>query len=93
MFKWLNKQGVESDKGFIVQSVDRFTIEYKEGNKSISIYVEDGYMPDRKVCIYINSDAFHIWDNGLPVPELKQIELLQNFREAMKFQNITVLIE
>ena len=30
MFKWLNKQGVEYDKGFIVQKVGRFTIEYRQ---------------------------------------------------------------
>jgi len=30
-FKWLNKQGVESDKGFVLQSIDRFAFEYCEG--------------------------------------------------------------
>ncbi len=48
MFTWLNKQGVKSDKGFIVQSVARFVIEYKEGNKCISIEVESDYAPGIK---------------------------------------------
>ncbi len=37
MFTWINKQGVKSSKGFIVQSVARFKIEYREGNKCQSI--------------------------------------------------------
>src|SRR5262245_39999601 len=29
-FAWLNKQGVESNQGFVLQRVDRFTYEYRE---------------------------------------------------------------
>jgi len=43
MFCWLNKQGVKGDKGFIVQSVGRFTIEYCERSKKISVHVEPGF--------------------------------------------------
>jgi hypothetical protein len=92
MFKWLNNQGVESTKGFVVQSVDRFTIEYIEGSKLISLYVERGFLPDGKVCIYITPDAFQKWDDGILISELKQTELLKNFKEAMEFQKIVVLI-
>jgi hypothetical protein len=30
-FTWLNKQGVESDEGLVLQRVDRFAFEYREG--------------------------------------------------------------
>lgn len=94
MFKWLNKQGVESTtKGFVVQSIDRFTIEYKEGNKHISLYVERGFLPDGKVCVYITPKAFQKWDDGVLISTTKQIELLKNFKEAMEFQGVAVLVD
>jgi hypothetical protein len=54
MFKWLNKQGVRSDKGFVVQCTGRFEVEYREEKRRISIYVEPGYLGD-KFCLIINS--------------------------------------
>ena len=37
MFTWLNKQGVQSDSGFIVQFTGRFTAEYREGGKIMTV--------------------------------------------------------
>lgn len=93
MFTWLNKQGVQSDKGFIVQSVDRFTVEYQENNRCISIYVEDGFLPDGKFCEIIAPDVFSRWDDGTSISEEKQREILKNFIEAMEFQGIAVVID
>lgn len=89
MFTWLNKQGVQSDKGFIVQRVARFEVEYKEGQKKISIYVEPGYSAG-KHCLIIKSDAFYKWDDGAPISEIKQKEILQNFKDANEFKGISV---
>jgi len=36
-FRWLNKQGVESDQGFVLQSVDRYAFEYREGGKTLRL--------------------------------------------------------
>lgn len=87
MFKWLNKQGVQSDKGYVVQTIGRFEVEYREGKKRISIYVEPGYLGD-KFCLIINSNAFCNWEDGVPISELKQKEILKNFKDAMEFQGI-----
>ena len=92
MFKWLNKQGVESSEGFSVQSIDRFTIEYKESNKCISLFVERGILPDGRVCIYIAPEAFRQWDNGELIPEVKKVDILKKFNEAMEYQQIAVFI-
>jgi hypothetical protein len=35
--KWLNKQGVESDQGFVLQRVDRYTYEYREANRTLRL--------------------------------------------------------
>ena len=92
MFIWLNKQGVKSSKGFIVQSVARFVIEYREGGKCIFIEVESDYAPGKKPCEKVNLSAFSKWDDGTPISQQKQKEILKNFTEAMEFQGIAVVI-
>jgi hypothetical protein len=61
MFTWLNKQGVKSSKGFIVQCVTRFTFEYKEDKKIISIPVESDLSPELKLIIKANLKTFSKW--------------------------------
>ena len=94
MFKWLNKQGVESDRGFAVQCVGRFEIEYREGSKKISVSVENGIMGTSQPCVIISPKAFERWDN---YPETlspkEQEEKLANFIEAMEFQGLSVSVE
>lgn len=93
MFKQINKQGVQSEKGFIVQFVGRFEVEYREGGKLISVYVEPGYTPGNKFCVIIGSNAFTQWSDGTSIMNDKQNEILKNFIDAMKFQNIEVVVE
>lgn len=93
MLTWINKQGVKSDTGFVVQSVDRFVIEYREGDKKRSLYVERGRTPEGSLCVDIAPDAFAQWDgDATNLSVAKQAEMLSNFIEAMKFQEIEVVI-
>lgn len=93
MFTWLNKQGVQSEKGFVVQSIDRFAIEYREGARKRSVYVENGRTAGGALCVEIAPNAFAQWDGDQTVLSLeKQSEMLQNFRDAMKFQGIEVIV-
>jgi hypothetical protein len=91
MFKWLNKQGVESDKGFSVQFVGRFEVLYKEGEKIISVYVEPGNLGG-KLCLNIKSNAFYNWSDGVPISIDKQQEIEKNFKDAMKIMELEVAI-
>lgn len=93
MFNLLNRQGVQSDKEFIVQFLDRFEVEYKEGQKMISIYVEPGYTANKKFCLSIDENAFNVWADGTPISVAKQKEILKNFTEAMEFHGIGVIVE
>lgn len=92
MFKWLNKQGVESDSGFVVQFTGRFTCDYREDGNVLELEVESGLMGD-KPCISIRRDAFARWQ-GKPKGNETEIEqqerLLKNFKEALKFQGLSV---
>lgn len=93
MFTQLNKQGVRSDKGFIVQSMNRFTIEYREGSRIISASVERGLLESGKACVYIYPDEFENWNDGTPITDERQKEILENFKEGMKFLGVEVLID
>lgn len=92
-FIWLNKQGVKSNSGFVVQSVSRFTIEYREANKCISIEVEDDYSPGKSPCEIISRSSLSHWNDGTLISPKKQVEILKNFKEAMKFQGIDVIVK
>lgn len=92
MFTWVNKQGVRSDHGFEVQFTGRFDAEYREGSSVISLYVESG-MHGGMPCIIIDPDAFVRWDNGKPIPPEEQAQILQNFTEAMRFQDLKTVVE
>ena len=92
MFKWLNKQGVESDLGFTVQFTGRFTCEYREGVRVIEIEVEDGFNAGRP-SVSISHDAFVKWKAVRPfheTPIVEQQKLMQNFTDAMNFQGLSV---
>jgi len=93
MLTWLNKQGVKSDKGFVVQSVSRFTIEYRESGKVIPLTVERGLQSGGKACVYIYLDDLEKWSDGTIISKDQQKIILQNFKDAMKFQGVDVLID
>jgi hypothetical protein len=92
MFTWLNKQGVRSDQGFEVQFTGRFDAEYREGGRTVSLYVESGTVGGSPG-ILIDPDAFARWDDGESITADKQEEMLKNFRNAIEFQGLKLGIE
>lgn len=94
MFRWLNKQGVESDAGFVVQRTGRFTCDYSEDGCTLEIEVESGFMGDQP-CLSIRRDAFSQWPgkgrNGETRTE-QQARLIGNFKDAMRFQGLSVIM-
>ena len=92
MFTWLNKQGVESDEGFVVQVASRSRIEYREGGRKITIPISEGFVGPRPA-VYIGREVFAHWD-GDParLASAEQTRLLENFKRAMDFQGVAVLL-
>ena len=87
MFTWINKQGVRSSQGFEVQFTGRFTAEYREGGRVISVSVEQGLSGGP--CISIEGAAFARWDGSASTNSAgEQQRLLANFKEALKFQGL-----
>jgi hypothetical protein len=92
MFAWLNKQGVQCDRGFAVQFTGRFSAEYREGTNMVTLDIESG-MSEGKPCIILDANAFARWDNGNAIPQERRKEILDNFRQAMEFQGLSLVVE
>jgi len=90
MFKWLNKQGVESDKGFSVQFTGRFTCEYREGDKVLAIEIDDGY-EGKDPCILVELDEFSKWGED-KLSARRQEEIIKNFKDALAFQGLSLIV-
>jgi hypothetical protein len=94
MFTWLNSQAVRSDLGFEVESMGRFSVHYREGQKKVDVYVERG-VDNGKPCVIIQPIAFERWDGdpeSVTLPDEKQQQMLQNFIDAMEFQGVSVVV-
>lgn len=95
MFTWINSLCVKSDKGFEVESVDRFACEYREGDEKITVHIDYGRGEDGKLEVVISPSAFVRWD-GKPrafiLPIEKQKEIKSNFIAAIEFQGMRVLV-
>jgi hypothetical protein len=92
MFIWLNKQGVRSDEGFEVQQTGRFDAEYREGGKLVKLEVESG-VNGGLPCIILDPKAFVRWSDGTPISEAEQARLFRNFKDAMEFQGLKMVVE
>lgn len=79
-FRWLNKQGVESESGFVVQRTGRFTEEYRERGRSIVIDVEGGFSGENHVVSYSRA-SFAAWSSDTA----EQQRVIDNYREAVVF--------
>jgi hypothetical protein len=93
--RWLNKQGVQGDSGFIVQCTTMETIEYREGEHVVTVAVEPGWVSETKSAVIIRADAFQRWDGDPPakaLPVEKQREMLANFTAGMEFQDVAVIV-
>lgn len=93
MFTWLNKQGVRSDCGFEVQFTGRFDAEYREGGKTVSLYVESGYDEGMRQCVLVDPGAFEYWDDGQSISSEKREKILKNLSDAMEFQGLKLVVQ
>lgn len=96
MFKWLNKQGVESDEGFIVQVIDRFHVEYREAENALTLEVDIGFVGGVSPCVILKKNAIQRWGgehSSSSFSDDRKQQILNRFIAAMKFQDMEVSIE
>lgn len=79
-FRWINRQGVESSEGFVVQSTGRFTQEYRESGRSIAIDIESELSGGQHVVSYSRKS----FDALSPNP-VEQQRIIANYRAALQF--------
>ena len=92
-FTWLNKQGVETDEGIVVQFTGRFTAEYRDDKKLIKLDIESGIMGS-KSCIHFSRSDFKKWSNGRgDLTLLEQEKAINIFKNALIFQGLVPLDE
>jgi hypothetical protein len=96
-FVWLNKQGVASDQGFVLQRVDRFAFEYREADHTMRLEGESTYSglggASFGFSLYAN------WRNAtwqppfatVPINQNDRDRIVQNIKEAMTFMGGTVV--
>lgn len=91
MFMWLNKQGVKSDDGFILQSEHRYYYHYIENNHVIKIYVEPlrdsegGYFEE--ICIK-NDIKWESPHEAEAISSEKLKDIRDNISTALQFMDI-----
>lgn len=91
MFKWLNKQGVESSRGFVLQRMHRFYYHYIEGDKKMQVFVEP--FTDHRGH-YLETISLKSLDHWLPphseeaIDDGKREEIQKNISDALKFMDI-----
>ena len=92
-FVWLNKQGVASDQGFVLQRVERFAFESREANRTMRLEGESIVV--RGVGEEFGF-AFHSsWHEArwqppfedVPVPKGDRVRITENIKAAMAFQS------
>ncbi|MFZ6777929.1 hypothetical protein ACO0LD_13950 [Undibacterium sp. Ji83W] len=96
MFKWLNKQGVESDEGFIVQVIDRYHVEYREGENVLTLKIDIGFVGGVYPCVLLEKNVIQRWNSELSSSSFsdeKKQQILNRFIAAMMFQDMEVSIE
>lgn len=79
MLSWVNKQGVESENGWVFQRVDRFHYNYVEGDHILEICVESGEVFFNKVLKWS-----HPFDGEI-ISEERRAQIKSRITEAMKF--------
>jgi len=98
-FVWLNKQGVASDAGFVLQCVERYAFEYREANRTMRLEGESivaglgdakfgfGFYPNWREAGW--QPPF----DAVPVSDQDRERIVQNIKEAMAFMGGKVEFE
>jgi hypothetical protein len=91
MIKWLNKQGVESSKGFVLQSIHRFYYHYIEGDKKMQVFVEPFTEKSGKYFETIALKSLNQWlppHADVPIDDKERDQIKENISEALRFMGI-----
>ena len=89
MFKRLRPQQVQHSSGFIVQSGDRYTIEYLENGRLAKITRDLGIPED---AVYRDTLTPWILADGttIPMTETERLRVLDNIGQGLAFMGVKI---
>jgi hypothetical protein len=90
-FRWLNRQGVESTDGFILQSIDRYGYEYQESGHVLRVDVESLRDLTGTYSEDVYEDSFRRWlapHESEALSEDDIVRLKTNVSAALTFMQI-----
>jgi hypothetical protein len=94
-FRWLNKQGVESDQGFVLQRTDRFKYEYREDDRTLCLAGESMFSNLGNASFGFSFDSewrsagWQSPHDTITVSDQDRERIVQNIRDAMAFMGGT----
>ena len=91
MFRWLNKQGVESTSGFVLQSMDRFFYHYTEADRVLQVNVEPLTDVTGRYREQVYVSSLQRWQPPFGehlIPESEQQRIRANISAALEFMGI-----
>jgi hypothetical protein len=89
-FRWINKQGVETESGVVIQFTGRHSLEYRSRRGKIKIHIEDGGT-DTKPLIIVHERSIDRWSGGIfgmKVTDAERRAVIEVLREALAFQGL-----
>lgn len=90
-FAWLNKGGVASDQGFVVQRVERYALEYREANRVMRFEGESIFANLGKASFgfgFYPGWWTAIWQppfSGVEVSQADRDRIIENIKAAFAF--------
>jgi hypothetical protein len=92
-FTHITAQHIVSSDGFEILPGGRHARIYKEAGRQMEVAVEFGETESGRGCVELWPGAFARWEEGTPVlPIEEQQRIERNFRAAMAFKNLDVLV-
>lgn len=85
-FTWLNKQGVQSDGGFILQRMHRYYYHYIDGDHIIRVKVEPG--SNREQILLSSLSAWEPPHDGETIGTSIESKIRDNIAAALGFMKI-----
>lgn len=91
MFEWLNKQGVKSETGYVLQRMHRFYYHYTEGDHVLKVEVESNLKVEE--VFLASTPAWEAPHESEPISVEKVSEIEGRIGEALKFMGIRYKIQ
>lgn len=83
MFTMLGPQKVQHDSGYVVQTGDRYHLEYLEGERVAVVEVDFGSV----ISIYVDRIAWKTPSNALPITWQEKAKIVERVVAVLRFQH------